>query len=90
MTKFEQPKENVEQNIGKVNKFPPTNFTVEMENRKVEELITYSIIFKFKDNSGNDQELWGINCDFKSNQNKWTIDAILQHMGFILQQRIHV
>ena len=39
-------------------------------------------IFKFKVSSGNKQELWGLNVDFKSNQAKWTIDAILQHMGF--------
>ena len=39
-------------------------------------------IFKFKVNSGNIQDLWGVYIDFKSNQSKWTIDAILQHMGF--------
>ena len=52
---------------------------------KVEGLITYSLdqqIFKFKITSGNNQELWEVNVDFKSSQNKWTIDAILQHMGF--------
>ena len=38
--------------------------------------------FKFKVNSGTNQELWGVNCDFKANQNEWTIDAILQHMHF--------
>ena len=48
-------------------------------------LITYSTdrqIFKFKVNSGNNQELWGVYIDFKSNQSKWTNNAILQHMGF--------
>ena len=30
----------------------------------------------------NNLELWGVNVDFKSYQNKWKIDAILQHMGF--------
>ena len=52
---------------------------------KVEVLITYSTdqqIFKFKVNSGNNQELWGVNADFTSYEMKWTIDAILQHMFF--------
>ena len=51
----------------------------------MEELITYFTdqqIFKFKVNCGNNQELWGVHVDFKLNQNKWTIDAIFQHMGF--------
>ena len=34
-------------------------------------------------NSGNNQQLWGVNTDFSSYELKWTIDAILQHMGFI-------
>ena len=58
---------------------------IEIENRKVEGLITYSTeqqVFKFKVNSGNNQELWGVNTDFSSYELKWTIDAILQHMGF--------
>ena len=61
------------------------NFSVKTENRNVEGLITYSLdqqVFKFKVNSGNNLELSGVNVDFKSNQNKWTLDAILQHMGF--------
>ena len=33
-------------------------------------------------NPGNNLELWGVNVDFKSYQGKWTIDVILQHMGF--------
>ena len=43
---------------------------------KVKGLITYTLdqqIFKFKVNSGNYLELWGVNVDFKSNQNKWAI-----------------
>ena len=62
-----------------------TNFEVEVENRKVEELISYSTdqhIFKFKVNSGTDHEVWGVYIDFQSIHSKWTIDAILQHMGF--------
>ena len=38
--------------------------------------------FKFNVSSGINQEVWGVYVDFKSNQNKWTIDAILQHRGF--------
>ena len=62
-----------------------TNFEVKVENRKVEGLITYSTdlqIFKFKVNSGTDQEVWGVYIDFQSIHSKWTIGAILQHMGF--------
>ena len=33
-------------------------------------------------NSGSNQELWGVYIDFQSIHSKWTIDAILQHMGF--------
>ena len=39
-------------------------------------------IFKFKVNSGTDQEVWGVYIDIQSIHSKWTIDAILQHMGF--------
>ena len=62
-----------------------TNFEVKVENRKVEGLITYSTdqqIFKLKVNSGTDQEVWGVYIDFQSIHSKWTIGAILQHMGF--------
>ena len=62
-----------------------TNFEVRVENRKDEGLITYSTdqqIFKFKVNSGSNQEVWGVYIDFQSIHSKWTIDAILQHMGF--------
>ena len=38
-------------------------------------------IFKLMVNSGNNQELWGVNADFTSHELKWTIDAIIQHMG---------
>ena len=81
MTEIEPTNEK----IVKENKLPSTNITVEMQNQNDEGLITYSMdhqIFKFKVNSGNNQELWGVYVDFKSNQNKWTTDAILQHMGF--------
>ena len=59
-----------------------TNFEVKVE---VEGLITYSTdqrIFKFKVNSGTAQEVWGVYIDFQSIHSRWTIDAILQHMGF--------
>ena len=51
-----------DQNNGKENKLLTTNFEVKIENRKMEGLITYSFnqqIFKFKVNSGINQELWG-------------------------------
>ena len=59
---IEPPRENGEQEIGKQDKLltTPTKFQIEIENRKVEGLITYSTdqqIFKFKVNSGNNQEL---------------------------------
>ena len=75
---------NGEQNV-QDNKLLMTNFEVKVENRKVEGLITYSTdqqIFKLKVNSGTDQEVWGVYIDFQSIHSKWTIDAILQHMGF--------
>ena len=62
-----------------------TNFEVKVVSRKVGGLITYSTdkqIFKFKVNSGTDQEVWGVYIDFLSIHSKWTFDAILQHMGF--------
>ena len=62
-----------------------TNFEVKVHNQKVEGLITYSTdqqIFKFKVTSGSYQEVWGVYIDFQSIHIKWTIDAILQHMGF--------
>ena len=70
---IEPPKQNGEQEIGKQDKLLTTTFQIEIENRKVEGLITYSTdqqIFKFKVNS------WGIN------KLKCTVHAILQHMGF--------
>ena len=45
-----------------------TNFEVKVENRKVEGFITYSTdhqIFKFKVNSGTDQEVWGVHIDYQ-------------------------
>ena len=60
---IEPPKENGEK------KLLTTNVQIEIENQKVEELITYSTdqqIFKFKVDSGSSQELWGANTDFTS------------------------
>ena len=76
---IEPPKENGEQEIGKQDKLLTTKFQIEIENRKVEGLITYSTdqqIFKFKVNS------WGVHIEFTLYELKWTIDANLQHMGF--------
>ena len=90
VAEIEPPKENGEQ-ITVTNSYLPT-LQLKVKT-KVEGLITYSLdqqIFKFKVTSGNNQELWGVNVDFKSNQNKWTIDAIFNIWVFILQQRIHV
>ena len=75
---------NGEQNTQE-NKLLTINFEVKVKNRKVEGLITYSTdqqIVKFKVISGTDQEVWGVYIDFQSIHSKWTIDAILQHMGF--------
>ena len=79
VTEIEPPKENGEQEIGKQDKLLTTTFQIEIENRKVEGLITYSTdqqIFKFKVNS------WGVNIEFTLYELKCTIHAILQHMGF--------
>ena len=76
---IEPPKENGEQEIGKQDNLLTTTFQIEIENRKVEGLITYSAdqqIFKFKVNS------WGVNIEFTLYELKWTIHSILQHMGF--------
>ena len=64
---IEPPEENGEQEIGIQDKLLTTKFQMEIENRKVEGLITYSTeqkIFKFKVNSGSSQELWGVHTDF--------------------------
>ena len=82
---IEPPRENGEQEIGKQDKLLTTKFQMDIENQKVKGLTTYSTeqrIFKFKVNSGNNQELWGVDTYFSSYELKWTIDAILQHMGF--------
>ena len=53
--------------------------------KKIYQSPTYSTdqqIFKLKVNSGTDQEVRGVYIDFQSIHSKWTIDAILQHMGF--------
>ena len=76
---IESPEENREQEIGKQDKLLTTTFHIEIENRKVEGLITYSTdqqIFKFRVNS------WGVNIEFTLYELKCTIHAILQHMGF--------
>ena len=76
---IESPQENGEQEIGKQDKLLTTIFQIEIENRKVEGLITYSTdqqIFKFKVIS------WGVNIEFTLYELKCTIHAILQHMGF--------
>ena len=76
---IDPPQENGEQEIGKQDKLLTTTFQIEIENRKVEGLITYSTdqqIFKFKVNS------WGVNIKFTLYELKCTIHAILQHMGF--------
>ena len=64
-----------------------TNFEVKVENRKFGGLTTYSTdqqIFELKVYSETDQEVWGVYIDFQSIHSKWTIDAILQHMGFYI------
>ena len=79
MIEIELSKETREQETGKQDKLHTTKFQMEIENRKVEGLITYSTeqqIFKFKVNS------WGVNIEFTLYKLKCTIDAILQHMGF--------
>ena len=76
---IEPPQENGVQEIGKQDKLLTTTFQIEIENRNVEGLITYSTdqqIFKFKVNS------WGVNIEFTLYELKCTIHAILQHMHF--------
>ena len=79
VNEIEPSKENGEQEIGKQDKLLTTTFQIEIENRKVEGLITYSTdqqIFKFKVNS------WGVNIEFTLYELKCTVHPILQHMGF--------
>ena len=76
---IDPPQENGEQEIRKQDKLLTTTFQMEIENRKVEGLITYSTdqqIIKFKVNS------WGVNIEFTLYELKCTIHGILQHMGF--------
>ena len=76
---IESPQENREQEIGKQDRLLTTTSQIEIENRKVKGLITYSTdqqIFKFKVN------YWGVNIEFTLYELKCTIHAILQHMGF--------
>ena len=73
------PQDNGEQENGQQDKLLTTTFQIEIINRKVEGLITYSTdrqIFKFKVNS------WGVNIEFTFYELRCTIHAILQHMGF--------
>ena len=63
---------NGEENVQE-DKLLSTNFELEVETRKVGGLITYSTdqqIFKFKVNSGTDQEVWGVYIDFQSIHSK--------------------
>ena len=39
-------------------------------------------IFNFKLTSRNNQDLWEVNIEFTLYELKWTIDSILQHMGY--------
>ena len=76
---IDPPKENGEQEIGKQDILLTTTFQIEIENRKVEGLITYSTdqqIFRFKVNS------WGVNIEFTLYELKCTIHAISQHTDF--------
>ena len=76
---IEPPQENGEQENGKQDKLLTTTLQTEIENRKVEGLITYSTdqqIFKFNVNS------WGVNIEFTLYEQKCRINASLQHMGF--------
>ena len=85
MIEIEPSKQNGEQEIGNQDKLLTTTFQMEIENRKVEGLITYSTeqqIFKLKVNSGNNQELLGVNIQFTLYELKYTIHAILLHVGF--------
>ena len=80
---IEQPTENGEQEIGKQDELLTTTVQIEIENRKVEGLITYStdqdsrLILEITKNCG---ELL-LNLHYRT---ECTIDAILQHMGFYL------
>ena len=66
VTEIELTAENGEQNNATEDILVPTNIEMEIENRKVEQLKTYSTdqqIFKFKVNSATDQEVWGVYID---------------------------
>ena len=79
MIEIEPPQENGEQEIGIQDKLLTTTFQIEIENREVEGLITYSTdqqILEFNVN------FWGVNIEFTLYELKWTIHAILQHMDF--------
>ena len=79
MIEIEQSKETGEKEIGKQEKLLTSTFQIEIENQKVEGLITCSTdqqIFKLKVIS------WGVNIEFTLYELKWTIYPILQHIGF--------
>ena len=62
MNEMQTYENNGEEPNAQEDKLLTTNVEVKVENRKVEGLITYSTdqqIFKFKVNSGTDQEVWG-------------------------------
>ena len=72
VTEIELPKENGVQNNAKEDELLTPNFEMQIENREVEGLITYSTdqqIFKFKIKSGTDQEVGGVYIDSQSKQN---------------------
>ena len=86
LNKMQTYENNGEQNVQE-EKLLTTNFEVKVENRKFGGLTTYSTdqqIFELKVYSETDQEVWGVYIDFQSIHSKWTIDAILQHMGFYI------
>ena len=57
------------------------SFNLKLKTEKLKGSEPIQLINKFS-NSGNNQELWGVNTDFSSYELKWTIDASLQHLGF--------
>ena len=84
---IEPPQENGEQENGKQDKLLNTKFQIEIENRKVEGLTTYSTdqqIFKFKVNS------WGVNIEFTLYELNAQFLLSCNIWVSIIQQRIHV
>ena len=79
---IKQPKDIGKQEIGKQNKLLTMKFQIKTESRRAHNLFNRATNYQFKVNSGNNQDLWGVNTDFSSSELKWTIDAIFQHVGF--------